>query len=287
LIRIAHLSDLHFAKPTFRLSQFFSKRWIGNFHCILRRRKEFSSKLLDQLCETLRANEITHAILSGDFTTTSLKSEFALARSFVDKLERQGITCYTLPGNHDKYTKRSQKKRLYYKFFPNSDLMGKGLSIHHLDDKLWLILLDTAFATSWIHATGLFSEYLEDELEKTLLSIPKSDKIIIANHFPFFQNDNPLHTLRRGEALQAVLERHPHVQIYLHGHTHRHTLCDLRKTGLPIVLDSGSAAYKKRASFNCIDIASDACEIRVFRHGNHWQEKQRVSYTWPCELSKQ
>lgn len=266
-MRIAHLSDLHFSKITYSPSQFFSKRWLGNLNLTLSRQRTFKTDHLFDLISLFKEHLIDHLIITGDLTTTSLESEFEQAAEFIQAFQKEGVTTHILPGNHDHYTQNAYKKQLFYRYFP-SELSHKKVAKTCLGAGWWLVSLDTALATSLFSSRGEFSVTIEQELETTLLSIPPNEKIILANHFPIFNNDRHRKVLVRAEALANQLKRFPQVLLYLHGHTHRHCIADLRPNQLPIILESGSPSYLKHSSCHVLDIQNKGLDIHVFQHQN-------------------
>lgn len=286
-LRIAHISDLHFAKLSLNPLQIFSKRFIGNVNSLLSRKKVFLRSRLDALIPLFEEHKISHVIITGDVSTTSYKKEFALAKDFVQELEKRGISVFTLPGNHDRYTQSACKNRLFYQFFKPQfsakskyNLKDHGIALVPLKKNWWLITLDTSRATSWVSSQGYFSEGLEQRLEEVLASLPKEDRVIVANHFPFFRHDAFRKTLRRARALRALIQRHPQIALYLHGHTHRHCIADLRINQFPIILDSGSTAHRDHGSWNMIDIQPTGCTIDAFHWNGAWQSAKQQQFSW-------
>jgi 3',5'-cyclic AMP phosphodiesterase CpdA len=275
-VRIAHLSDLHFSHATLSLTQFFSKRWIGNGNLIFSRKKAYDGALLSSLPELFQKLKIDTIVISGDLTTTSQKKEFAKAAAFIRKIEEKGIPVLVVPGNHDHYTRCAYKNKTFYEFFPASysskkegifafNLKDHGLAAKELAPGWWIIALDTALATSLISSRGLFSEQLENTLTQALSLIPKKDSVIILNHFPLFDNDGVRKELIRSASLRKLIQNSPQVKLYLNGHTHRHCIADLRPNHFPIVLDSGSTANRKTGSWNLIDVSNQGCSVEVFK----------------------
>ncbi len=286
-LRIAHISDLHFAKLSLNPLQLFSKRFIGNLNSLFSRKKVFLPGRLAALLPLFEEQKITHVIITGDLSTTSYKKEFKLAALFIEELEQRGITVITLPGNHDHYTKRAYKDKSFYTFFKSQfhkeskyNLKDHALSVSPLKKNWWLVTLDTARATSWISSQGVFTPELEHRLEEVLLAIPKQDKVIIANHFPFFRHDSFRKTLRRASALRALVKRFSNVVFYIHGHTHRHCIADLRINGFPIILDSGSTTHRDRGSWNMIDIQASGCTVDAFNWKGSWQKAKQEHFNW-------
>lgn len=168
---------------------------------------------------------VTHVILSGDLTTTSSKAEYRIAKRFVSLLEREGMEVFAIPGNHDHYTKHADRMRLFYSFFNTAPaaplLKERGVALLPLTIGWKLLLMDTSCATPLISSSGHFSKRIERHLKELLNTLEKKERVLLVNHFPFFQNDIKRRQLVRGEALEALLSTYPQVQLYLHGHTHR------------------------------------------------------------------
>jgi 3',5'-cyclic AMP phosphodiesterase CpdA len=290
-LNIAHLSDLHFAKFSWDPSQIFSKRWIGNLNLLFSRRKKSGQANLPALIELLKSLETHLVIITGDLTTTSLKKEYQLAQNFLHVLSDQGIKVVVIPGNHDHYTKEAYREKHFYEFFPSTlhthqethslNLKEHALAIKPLTQTWWLIALDTALSTSLISSRGLFSKALEDKLKETLSHIPNNHKVIIANHFPFFTQDSPRKILARGNALKETLKQFPQVKLYIHGHTHRSSLADLRGNHLPIILDSGSTGMLPRQSWNRLLLKEEELTIQQFELQNsHWQAFRTETFSF-------
>jgi len=280
MFKIAHISDLHFSKPSFDPRQFFSKRWIGNLNYLF-----FRKHLLDQdrpytLIPLFKELGIDLVVVAGDISSTSYEKEFALGKAYIDALTAAGIPSLIIPGNHDNYTFSSSKRRLFYRYFPNEELKNEGLSLRTLSKGLHLISLDTTIRAPLLKSTGRFSSALETRLKKTLDKIPSSDKVVLVNHFPFFHNGKPRHILENGEELKLLLKSYPNCQLYLHGHTHRHIICDLRPSGLPIVVDSGCLVHKKEGTWNLIELTSQACSITGYEWKEGWQPFKKGEFTW-------
>ncbi len=288
MVRIAHISDLHFASPTFSPLQFFSKRWIGNFYHMLVRRNHHDTRELDQLINTFASLKINYVLITGDLTTTSQTKEFKQAVTFINKLEKIGIKVVVIPGNHDHYTKKAWKQKKFYRFFPDYKENGYGLkedgvALLPLDSGWSLIALDTAFASPLTSSQGHFHPKTEKALQKILSSLPQQENILVMNHFPLFEQEKPQKSLLRVGELRALLSSYPNVRFYLHGHTHIHCLADLRPSHYPIILDSGSLSKIKNGSWNLLDLTSKSASIQVFRQPSRpseWQVSEANSFQW-------
>ncbi len=296
LFRFAHISDLHFYNLSWNPSQFFSKRWLGNLNLSLVRKHTFYPEGLTSLIPVFQEKRIDAVLITGDLTSTSHEKEFQLAKQFIDQLQSEKFKVFTLPGNHDHYTKNAYKNKLFYKYFdthytsssdPVSSLSLKddGIAASPMGHGWWLFALDTALATSLLSSNGYFSSELQQKLETALNDLPQDHNVILLNHFPLFANESPRKSLIRREALQNILERFPKIKLFLHGHTHRHCIADLRASHLPLILDSGSTAQKNGATWNLIDIYPQGCEVEVFtnnRQNGHvsWKPLSKSTFKW-------
>jgi 3',5'-cyclic AMP phosphodiesterase CpdA len=289
LFTIAHISDLHFSKVSFGLSQLFSKRCIGNLNLILNRSRIYKNERPFSLVNAFKKQGISHIFISGDLSTTSSKEEFQIAKELIDEFKKESIQVFMIPGNHDTYTKSSYKKKLFYQFF--EDLFDPSLKFNLKDhqvsglplgDRWWLVRLDSTYPSAFYYSTGLYTEKHDQNLRTLLDKIPKDDFIILMNHFPLFQHEHPRRIMYGADLLRKTLALYPNVKLYLHGHTHRHCIADLRGNHLPIVLDSGSVSHVKKGSYNRIEIYQNSCTIDMFVPDEHclWNSKKNVSYTW-------
>lgn len=278
MLRFAHISDLHFPYLSLSPLQFFSKRWLGNLNYLLQRRQTFDHKeRLPKLLSFFKEQGVTHVIISGDLSITSHPEEFKQAASFVHDLQHSGLTTIAIPGNHDHYTSHAYHHKIFYRYFSDRheekaewNLKDHQVSLTQLKPHLWAVSLDTATATSMLSAQGTFSEKIEMHLCQVLSQIPKEDQIILINHFPFFKSDSPKNGLIRGDALRKVIEKHPNILLYLHGHTHRQIIADLRPNQLPIISDPGSTPHIAGAC-HLIQIDQEKVAIDVCRFEKEWK----------------
>jgi 3',5'-cyclic AMP phosphodiesterase CpdA len=294
-LRLAHISDLHFSKLIWSPSQFFSKRWLGNLNLLLARKHTFDPDSLTTLFPVFHKLGVSAVLITGDLTSTSHEKEFVLAQSFIQNLQREKFRVFALPGNHDHYTKRAYQKKLFYQFFDASytpsktestlNLKEDSITTTYLEQGWWLFALDTALATSLCSSQGYFSSELEQKLEKALQDLPEGHNVILMNHFPLFANESQRKSLVRKEALKHILERFPKIKLFLHGHTHRHCIADLRNSNLPIILDSGSTAKTNAGTWNLIDITAEGCDIELFKNTGHnshpcWEAVLKSNFKW-------
>jgi len=266
-VKLAHLSDLHFAACSWNPLHLFSKRWLGNLNFLLGRRQLFEHARLEALPAFLKSLRVTTVLITGDLTTTSSPAEFAAVKQFTDALEKENLEVLAIPGNHDHYTRAAYKNRLFYNYFPDQwgplpfSLKVDGVSAKKLENGWWIVGIDTALATSWVHSTGYFDPKIEAALSRLLSHIPAGDRVLLSNHFPFFQHDSPRKRLVRGEALEALVSCHPQIKIYCHGHTHRQCKANLQASHLPLILDTGSTTHRENGGWYLIDLSDTSASF--------------------------
>ena len=281
-VRLAHLSDIHFFQMDKEFNQFFSKRWLGVVNFFLRRRSEFDHSQLEDCLSLLQEHKIPLALISGDISCTSSWKEFEMGKRFTDKLQHVGIESFVLPGNHDTYTRKALRQHRFYKSFPSS-LSHQKVYTKQLSKQWWLVALDSTLPTPPLCCHGNFSTSLEKELEKTLSTLPKDAHIILANHFPI-SAEGTEKALKREPALLALCRRHPNIRLYLHGHTHKQTIYDGRKEGLPVLVDAGSVVHKTEGGWHLIECEGDHCTIIPFQwKGKHWEAQLPKTFSWSTQ----
>ncbi len=284
MIRIAQISDLHFSKFSLSPTQFFSKRWLGNLNLLLNRAKEYVNERPLSLIPLFKEKGITHVIIAGDLTTTSSKQEYKIAKEFVDALKEAGMTVFAIPGNHDHYTKKADRTKVFYENFPSPKRKPFSISDHGvtslpLTDGWHLVLMDTTYASPLTSSNGYFSPIIEQNLKKLLTKINPEENILLVNHFPFFQHDTRRRRLIRGEKLREIIASHPNIQLYLHGHTHRRTIADLRPNGLPLILDSGSTGHHY-GSWNALELSATSLNLTVHKWNGEWEAIDRQTFSF-------
>lgn len=281
-MRIAQLSDFHYTHLTFNPFRLFSKRFLATANWLLHRRGEFALNRLEPLRLLLQSLDVDLVLLGGDFSTSSMREEFGAMEEWVRHLH---IPWIAIPGNHDMYTHRSYRKKLFYQYFSNRipssySLSVEGLELCKIGPDWNIVSLDTSHPTHLASSQGLFSEFLEEKLEQCLEKIPKQEKVLLFNHYPYFSQSDPKRSLRRGKALENILRKHSNIYLYLHGHTHRHSIADLQVEGLPITIDSGSCSLSEGGSWNLIDIQPKGCSVDTYRFLESWKKMETQEFIW-------
>lgn len=283
-MKIVQISDLHFTKLTYNPLHLLSKRVLGHFNWLFRRKAKISEAPLQSLPKFLQELQTELILINGDFTTTSLPTEFITAREFVKRLPAPWIG---VPGNHDHYTYRAYQSNRYYRYLTPTRtadywaLGREGVEVHHLTKHQWLIAIDTARATNFFSSRGMFSKRVEKKLRHILALIPPQDQIFLFTHYPFLQNDSPRRRLSRADTLETIIRADARIKLYLHGHTHRQTIADLQPSKLPLILDPGCIANEETGSFHCLDLKENGLTVQLYRwEGKKWTQTREEGFEW-------
>lgn len=274
-MKVAHLSDIHFFKNDLNYRNFFSKKLLATLNYYFNRKKNKVHFDINEIPALLKSKGVTHVIITGDFTTTSNHKEYALAKEFLDHLQKKGFKIFIIPGNHDNYTKESAlSKRFYQKLSASAALRDESIIYEDFGEGYKWVGLDTTIATPLWSSQGLFSEALEEKLIRLLDSIPKEQPLILINHFPIVTRKHmPYRNLMlRFEKLKEIVERYSNIKLYIFGHTHLSEIIP----GKPLSLNSGSLTLTKGGSFHIMDLKPDSVEVEVYSHETgSWAPKNK------------
>jgi 3',5'-cyclic AMP phosphodiesterase CpdA len=198
--------------------------------------------LVDHIC----ASAPDLVVISGDLTAQALPSEFATARDALEPV-LSSIPTFVVPGNHDRYTRRSQTDQVMEEYFRQwMHLQTNGISRLDLDG-VTVLGLDPNRPT-WFNATGVIPPSQLAALEAELAKEDLGDNFIVfVIHYPILGPrgaiyDDWHHGLLNAQELVDLLKRAPrHPGLILHGHKHH---------GYTVSLDL-SAGESPVPSFNC------------------------------------
>jgi 3',5'-cyclic AMP phosphodiesterase CpdA len=271
-MRIIHISDLHFWHITLNPFRLAGKRLLGMSNLIFNRAWKFRMSTMPHIVRHVHDLSADHLLITGDLTTTALEEEFKAANKALEPLYDNRCSLTVIPGNHDRYTWRSAKTRLFEKYFGRFAPPGQYPWLREIDYQTAILGLDTA-RPNLISARGTITPRQLAQAQE-LLDITKSGikRLVIACHYPVVIphgiRESPGHRLEGAEILQAFLSRQmPH--LYCHGHIHSswtflpeclpHTLC----------LNPGAALKKHGhagADSRMFEIVLDGRDVVIRRH---------------------
>ncbi len=284
-MRIAHISDLHLlaldAAIPFRL---FNKRLTGYANLRFRRKHIHRPELVGAIAEHLRKERVDHVCITGDVTNLALEVELQLVRRVIDDVlglpkERVSI----VPGNHDVYTKGSERSRRFFHAFEpylQSDLPELATShpagpfpFVKLRGPVALIGLASAVSRPPFVAAGKLGKAQLEALA-AILRHPEVKKRtpVVLQHHPLHNPPSKLKARLEGlddaETLAEKLSILPR-GLLLHGHLHRrvHGREGTREGEIAAVgATSASLVHEspmKMAGYNTYDIADDGAIVAI------------------------
>ncbi len=284
-LRVAHVGDLHFwALP--RLSdRLFSKRMLGTANLLLRRARKFQRTRGGELVKGITDANPDWALFSGDFTTTSLESEFLKAKSVLKPI----ITgmrgrVRAVPGNHDRYTAREFRTRMFERYMEAimpEDNRVYGLSMGSGNFLLGLDCTADNGLGSWGHVTPDMLQTIERIWQAYSREI---SRMWILAHFPAEDPPGLVHGNRRGQLhgaaeLLSVLSGVSAPMLWLHGHHHRRWCYRSPRVPRLTYLNAGAPLMRfsgQDADLGFLEITATEEEVSVAL-------RRTIGGNWTCE----
>lgn len=221
-MRIALIGDIHLFRLKVSPRRLLGKRLLGQGNLWLNRRFRFNHDLLAPLVERVSQLQPDLILCTGDVTTTSLEDEFEDIVRFFKPLSSKAPTVI-VPGNHDRYTFRSAKKRRIETLLEG--LMPMHFPHHRkLTDRWHLLGLDSARPQVMMSRGAIGPNQLLKARE-ILAGLTEDDGVIVLCHYP--TNTPPgtptswAHDLADAHLLCESLEQCPARVVFMHGHIHR------------------------------------------------------------------
>lgn len=182
-MRLIQLSDIHVWRWAYRPSQYFSKRTLGLLELATGRAARFRLERLDAVVERVRSLDADHILITGDLTTTALPSEFRAAREALAPLLGDPSRVTIIPGNHDRYTSGSVRRRKFEATFGAFAPQPEYPWLRPIGDGTAILGLDPT--RSHISAQGFLPAAQLDEA-RSLLAEPSTRprRLIVACHYP-------------------------------------------------------------------------------------------------------
>lgn len=293
----AHIGDLHFWRLPRWDDHLLGKRLLGTANLLLRRAHEFRQGMAPQLCERLVQLNPDWALFSGDFTTTSLDTEFQAARkAFAPLHAAMPRRVLGVPGNHDRYTWRDARRRAFERLLEKWWPEDRSPFFLPLVDGVWLIGIDA----STNNGLGSYGRILEDTAERLQLfwARHKNDvrELWILCHFPAEDPPGMLRASRSNQLRDAwllfeFLDKVRVPILYLHGHHHHRWAYGSQKHPGMTYLNAGAPWLKRlgrEPDLGFYELHHRAGATAVFLHtreaaSGHWHQRE-VRLPPPGEL---
>jgi 3',5'-cyclic AMP phosphodiesterase CpdA len=271
-VRLVHLSDIHVWRYAFNPLRLLSKRVVGMVGLLGGRARRFRLERLNDVVTRVRALAPDHVLITGDLTTTALRSEFRAARFALSSLLSDPTRATVVPGNHDRYTRGAVRSRTFEAFFGEFAGAPSYPWLRALDDQTAILGLDPT--RSHLSARGYLPP---DQLAKAeaLIADPanRPRRLILASHYPvlappFYQAELDFKRLKNaGEVRGWLKDLDPHV--YCCGHVHAAWAYVPPELPNHLCLNSGAPLMRDPTGFRLpgfLEIDLDDAAVRVVHH---------------------
>ena len=262
MIRLVHLSDLHFGAHDEELVEAVEQQ-------------------VDQLKPDL-------VVISGDFTQRARTEQFRQACEFLERLRERGHEVIGVPGNHDvplyDVLRRFLSPLARYRRFLDETLCP----FVELPD---VAVLGINTARSLTFKDGRMNKQQVEFIRETFARVASDKMRVIVTHHPLFALEvggEVERAIGRQElALDAVEESG--VDMVLAGHAHHASSQDagdlVTRAGGVLVVQAGTATStrvrEQEQSFNTIDIAGASTTITVHAwNGDEFKANDARRYQW-------
>ena len=221
-MRMALLGDIHafqlFVKPW----QLLNRRIVGQTNLWLHRRHHFDLSLLPHVVSRIGLLEPDWLVMSGDLTTTALKSEFEAVAVELETLPEHIRLCM-VPGNHDRYTFASHRLKVMEQHF-HKVIDEAFPRLEYLTDTWQILALDSAVPRI-TSSRGRIGRQQYEDAKAHLQSLPDNQGLIVVTHYPFTTpasvRTSKHHGLEDRHRVESLLENRKAPVIYIHGHVHQ------------------------------------------------------------------
>ena len=275
-MKLAHYSDIHITH--FPLSEGFRlKRLAAVVSYASGRGKHFegSNERIARLLEDVDAQQVDHALCTGDLTGVSTSKEYAEVAGLFGARLQQPEKLTVIPGNHDRYVTGAEG--LFDQHFAKVSEGAKFPFVKHLPSGVTIVAIDVARPTSIVDSSGLCGETQRKALEGILTDTSLKDRfVVMAQHYGLLraegQRDTRSHGLRDDLEVIALVERKDtFVDLVVHGHMHRPYIV---KTGQRTAICAGSATdLHRKCGYHVYEIDPAAHRVKVQRR--EWNRDSR------------
>jgi 3',5'-cyclic AMP phosphodiesterase CpdA len=249
MVRLVHLSDLHFGAHDARLVE-----------------------AVERQIEQLKPHLV---VISGDFTQRARTEQFAEACHFLERLHERGHEVLGVPGNHDvplyDVLRRFLSPLARYRRFIDETLCP-------FVELPGVAVLGVNTARSLTFKDGRINQQQVDFIRETFARTPSDWVRVLVTHHPLF-------ALTVGEATERAIGRQEPaldvveesgVDLVLAGHAHHATSQDagdlVTRSGGVLIVQAGTATStrvrEQEQSFNTIDIGEGSVTVAV----HNWDE---------------
>ena len=286
-MRLIHFSDLHFWTTAGWDGDFTFKRVLGRLNLRLRRGRAFPPNLAHQVVAEIVRRSADLVVFSGDISTTSMIAEFRAGREALAAVrDKWGERFVAIPGNHDRYTRRACRQKLFEKHFLERPASYPFAG--QVTPQVGLVGIDLSGARIWSARGTVTRPAIEEIGDAIAAQKRRTPFVIVVGHYPLALQAGVTPRWGRALPLRAQLLRQvadAGANLYLHGHEHRRrAVLPYGREGL-VCVDAGSAGLRsdqpeRAAGFVQIDVEADrVSSVQAAALCRH--QGQSVLHEWP------
>lgn len=234
---VVHVSDLHFGRA--------------------------DMAVIDSLLASWRELKPDLIIISGDITQRAKAEEFAEARRFLQKLDREKLPYFVIPGNHDIAPIYRPLGRLLTAYKHYRAYISERTETFYHDGEIAVASINTVKRSHPVN--GRVARAQITEVRDWFAQFPGAVKIVVTHH-PLQRNNNRRNRIAcwGGDTAVRALES-SEVDLYLCGHHHRSSVSSTRS----IEVHAGTVSERlkgEQPSFNVLSIDAPRFTVSTF----HW-----------------
>jgi len=248
-MRMLVIGDVHVKADRVPWGALFSRRVLAVLNHRLRRGKHFKPALLAGFVERMvgeaKEGAVDALVCTGDVTTTALADEFGEARAALEPVRSavvdDGGQAWIVPGNHDRYTFTSRRRRRLEKVMTG---WGPGASEGYPAERElcegWRLLMLDSASPNVYSSRGRLGRGQMVALKRALDGLEEGQGLVVMCHYPpgipgavegvlgevvegvVETLSEPWgRRLAESEAVMAMLREARGRVVWLHGHVHR------------------------------------------------------------------
>ncbi len=279
MMRIAHISDLHFWHITLNPRRLVGKRFLGLGNLLLNRAWKYRMQTMPALVDRIREIQTDHILITGDLTTTALEEEFRAVREALNPISPRPSSLTVIPGNHDRYTREAARHRIFEKYFAEFAPSTSYPWLKTIGDGTAILGLDPTHPNPIFAFGTMTAEQLRQAAELLDSAAPRIRRLLVACHYPVALPAGIVeghgHGLRGIRELRDFLARRS-PNLYCHGHVHANWAFSPSMLPRTLCLDPGAALkIRKRSGVHAsmLEIVLEGEGVEVRRHvlhGRNW-----------------
>jgi len=234
---VVHVSDLHFGRA--------------------------DMAVINSLLIAWRALKPDLIIISGDITQRAKAEEFAEARRFLQKLNRDNLPYFVIPGNHDIVPFYRPLGRLLKAYKHYRAYISEHTEPFYHDGEIAVASINTVKRSHPVN--GRVARAQVTEVRNWFAQFPNAVKIVVTHH-PLQRNKNRKNRIAcwGGDTAIRALESSG-IDLYLCGHHHHSFISSTRS----IVVHAGTVSERlkgEQPSFNVLSIEAPRFSVATY----HW-----------------